>query len=367
MISKKIHLIIFIYFFFLTILAEPFKGDAVPRNTGKTCHISQEKMNKIYNEVKTPFKYGIVVRGEEGQLVDCPSVFSYQNKWYMMYTGMKERGYETYLAESDDLLRWQFVGKILSFAGSGWDAIQKAGYAALQDPLWGGSGRLHTYEGKYWMSYLGGALPGYETEPLAIGIAWSPTPNLPSDWHRFSQPVLTRDQPGVRTFEKQTLYKSNILYDTTEQLGYPFVMFYNGKAEDGHEQIGMAVSSDMINWQRFGKNSVIDNGSGISGDPQVVRIGNVWVMFYFGAFWKPGAFDTFACSYDLIHWTRWEGEHLVAPSEPWDAKYAHKPWVIKSNGIVYHFYCAVGDQGRVIALATSQKLKKGTEAGNNLR
>lgn len=36
--------------------------------------------------------------------------------------------------------------------------------------------------------------------------------------------------------------------------------------------------------------------------------------------------------------------------------YAHKPWVLKHDGIVYHFYCAVGDRGRVIALATSKPL-----------
>jgi hypothetical protein len=31
--------------------------------------------------------------------------------------------------------------------------------------------------------------------------------------------------------------------------------------------------------------------------------------------------------------------------------------VLKHEGVVYHFYCAVGDRGRVIALATSQDLK----------
>ena len=103
---------------------------------------------------------------------------------------------------------------------------------------------------------------------------------------------------------------------------------------------------------------IIDNGSGISGDPQITRIGDVWVMFYFGAFWKPKAFDTFACSHDLVHWTRWTGPHLVEPSEPWDQEYAHKPWVVKHDGIVYHFYNAVGNQGRVIALATSKDLRK---------
>jgi len=106
---------------------------------------------------------------------------------------------------------------------------------------------------------------------------------------------------------------------------------------------------------------VIDNGKGISGDPQVVRMGDVWAMFYFGAFWRPKAFDMFACSYDLVHWTKWEGPDLIAPSEPYDETYAHKPWLVKHDGVVYHFYCAVGDQGRVIALATSHDLRRAGE------
>jgi hypothetical protein len=32
--------------------------------------------------------------------------------------------------------------------------------------------------------------------------------------------------------------------------------------------------------------------------------------------------------------------------------------VLRQDGMVYHFYCAVGDQGRVIALATSKNLKR---------
>ena len=49
----------------------------------------------------------------------------------------------------------------------------------------------------------------------------------------------------------------------------------------------MAVSNDMVHWTRYGDEPVIDNGKGISGDPQVVRMGDLWVMFYFGAGWKP--------------------------------------------------------------------------------
>lgn len=141
-------------------------------------------------------------------------------------------------------------------------------------------------------------------------------------------------------------------------------MYYNAKTQpevEKGERIGMAVSNDMINWYRYGDSAVIVNGTqqnhGISGDPQIVKIGDVWVMFYFGAFWKPGAFETFACSYDMVNWTKWDGKYLVESSESYDKAFAHKPWVIKWKGVVYHFYNAVGSEGRVIAVSTSKDLK----------
>lgn len=317
------------------------------------------EMEEVYEHVKTPYKYGVILKGEEGDPVDCPSVFRYQDKWYMVYICMNKKGYETHLAESSNLLNWKPIGKILPFSGTGnWDAFQAAGYIALQDHTWGGTAELGKYHCRYWMSYLGGALEGYETDPLAIGMAWTKDPSKPAPWNRLPAPVLTRDQPDCRHWEMLTQYKSNIIRDPEKILGWPFVMYYNGKTDSGYERIGMAVSKDMKTWKRFGMEPVIDNGSGISGDPQIVKIGDLWVMFYFGAFWKPKAFDTFACSYDLVNWNKWDGPHLVEPSEPWDNEYAHKPWVIKHEGIVYHYYCAVGDQGRVIAVATSKDLIK---------
>ncbi len=328
-----------------------------------TVEIPAEQMQQVYEEVKTPYKYGVVLRGEAGQLVDSPSVFRKDGQWYMIYIAItNEVGYETCLARSADLLTWEKLGNILSFPKEGWDRWQRAGYAALCDPAWGGSNELETFDGKYWMSFLGGALLGYETDPLPIGLAWTKTPTEAREWTPLAEnPVLHRDQPDVRPFEKETLYKSNIIWDKAKTLGSPFVMFYNGKIKSGYEKIGMAVSDDMVKWKRYGEDAVVANGedkqNGITGDPQVVKIGDLWVMFYFGAVWKPGAFDTFACSTDLVNWTKWTGPDLVAPSEPWDKTYAHKPWVVKHDGVVYHFYCAVGDQGRVIGLATSKDLK----------
>jgi sucrose-6-phosphate hydrolase SacC (GH32 family) len=238
--------------------------------------VSHADMQAVYDEVKTPHKYGIVLRPSDGELVDCPNIFRREGKWYMLYVANKDNvGYETFLAESDNLLDWKPLGKVLPFSGEGWDRWQADGSIALVDPIWTGSSELQQYDGKYWMSYFGGAKQGYETDPLSLGLAWTTTPTKIAPWHRLKQnPVLTPSQPDARPFEKATLYKSQIVWDRTESLGFPFVMFYNAKQQGpGTERIGMAVSKDMVHWQRYGDGPVIDNGRGISGDPQIVRMG----------------------------------------------------------------------------------------------
>ncbi len=322
--------------------------------------VSSEVMTDIYEKVKTPFKYGVVLKGAEKKMVDSPSVFRHGDKWYMMYIIFDGRGYETAIAESEDLLNWKTLGKIMAFRDGIWDANQAAGYIALQDYKWNGSYKLNKHDGKYWLSYLGGDATGYEKGTLKIGMAYTTAPASGEPWTRLADPVLSPKDTNVRKFENRTLYKSHIIHDESQSLGFPFVMYYNAKG--GHESIGMAVSKDMITWHRYGPEPVVDHGKGITGDPQITKIGDVWVMFYFGAFWKPpvgkgGAFERFACSYDLVNWTKWKGPNLIESSESWDEKYAHKPWVVVHNNVVYHFYNAVGKQGRVIALATSTNLK----------
>ncbi len=336
----------------------------IPFPEGKPRMVSGKTMQRIHEAVKTPFKYGVALKGEEGEVLDCPNVFRRDGRWYMMFAVNKDEvGYETHLATSEDLLRWRRLGKILPFAETGWDAWQAGGGLALYDTRWeDATHELQQHEGRYWLSYIGGALKGYETDPLSIGLATTDDPAAPEPWIRLTEnPILSPHQPDTRDFEYATLYKSAIIRDEARTLGAPFVMFYNGKAPPyGQETIGIAVSNDMRRWIRFGNGPVVNNVGAspwaISGDPQLTKIGDIWVMFYFGAFWQPGAFDTFACSYDLVHWTKWDGPRLVEPSEPYDATFAHKPWVLKSEGVVYHYYCAVGDQGRVIALATSKDL-----------
>lgn len=335
--------------------------------------VSKNVMQSIYEEVKTPYKYGLVLVPEnDSQKVDCPTIFRKNNKWYMTYLVFDGRGYETCLAQSDDLLNWNTKGRLLSFSNDTtlWDASQKAGYPSLEDTEWGGSYQWQQYKNKYWMSYFGGHTSGYEAGLLSLGMAFSKKdPATAHEFDRLPKPVLSSNDKDVRWWENKKQYKNAVIWDKQKTTGHPFVMYYNANGDSAknniktrwYERIGMAVSDDMINWKRYNEEPVMHHPAGITGDPVLQKINDTWVMFYFGAFWdgRKDAFNRFACSYDLIHWTDWDGGDLINPSEEYDAKYAHKSFVVKYNGVVYHFYNAVNKKDqRGIAVATSKDLGK---------
>ena len=334
--------------------------------------VPQQVMQKIYDEIKTPYKYGLVVTPENNpKKIDCPSVFRKGKYWYMTYIIFDGRGYETWLAKSKNLLDWKTVGRIMSFSDTadpiaiGWDNNQKAGYISLQDYNWGGSYKLQKFQNKYWLSYIGGKDKGYEAGSLAIGIGSTDSdPAKPHEWQRTSKPVLFSDDKDVRWWENKKLFKSTIIWDKEKTLGHPFVMYYNANGDTSNntpkwrwfERIGMAVSDDMMSWKRLGNDPVVHHKIGITGDAVIQKINDVWVMFYFGAFWegRKDAFNRFAGSYDLVNWTDWNGDDLIKSSELYDEKFAHKSFVVKRKGVVYHFYCAVNNKDqRGIAVATS--------------
>ncbi|MEJ5995009.1 glycosylase [Pedobacter sp. Du54] len=335
--------------------------------------VSLIQMEKIYQEVKTPYKFGLVMVPNDTQhKMDCPTVFRKGKYWYMTYLIYGGRGYETWLAKSKDLLHWQNLGRLLSFSDTEtWDKNQKAGYNALTNINWGGNYKLSKYKGNYWMSYFGGKEKGYEVEPLSIGMAYTDkNPSKVQEWNRLVQPVLTSADADVRWWENRNkLFKSTVIEDKERLTGHQFAMYYNAvgdslvdnKKTRWYERIGMAVSDDMQNWQRYLKDPVVHHPVGITGDAVIQKIDNTWVMFYFGAFWedRKGAFNRFAASTDLINWTDWTGDNLIESSETYDQLYAHKSFVLKHKGIVYHFYCAVNkNDERGIAVATSIDLGK---------
>jgi len=367
---KKIIFLFLLFFFnFLSAQEVPLSPKREVRG-----EVSQSRMAEIYELVKTPYKYGLAIAPTTNNYkVDCPTVFRKDGKWYMTYlvyngkTGTDGRGYETWLAESDNLLDWETKGRILSFRNGTWDANQRGGFPSLPDMDWGGSYELNPYKGKYWMTYIGGASAGYESGPLKIGLAFTPEKNLTQavEWQVLPNPILTPEDKDHQYFENITQYKSTVYWDKKKTLGAQFVMFYNaGGINPANkikaERIGIALSNDMKHWKRYAGNPVFTHEEGITGDAHIQKIDDVYVMFYFSAFRadrRYKAFNTFACSYDLIHWYDWQGDDLIIPSKKYDDLFAHKSYVINYKDVVYHFYCAVNksDQ-RGIAVATSKPM-----------
>ncbi len=359
--------------------------------------IAPALMQKIYDEVKTPYKYGMAVAPQDNwHKIDCPMVYRDGDKWYMTYVvyngkdGTDGRGYETWLATSDDLLHWHTQGRLLSYADTGWDMNQRAGYPALIDWTWGGTYEMARYRGRHWMSYFGGVGTGYEAVRAPLNMGMASTRGSITDAHEWDTsptPVLSIEDEDAQWWEKLTHYKSTVYWDKSKSLGKPFVMFYNaGGINPANnlkaERIGIALSSNMTSWKRLPLRSARYPGGNpvffheapgiITGDAQIVKFPTafatqakgrrkkaapLYVMFYFSAYSpdRPyNAYNTFAVSRDLVNWQDWDGADLIYPSKPYDNMFAHKSYVLKHGGVVYHFYCAVNQAGqRGIAVATS--------------
>ncbi len=339
--------------------------------------VTESRMQEFYELVKTPYKYGLILVPDSiANKMDCPTVFKHDDHWGMTYIVFDCRGYETYLAQSENLIQWELLGPIMQFSDTtDWDVNQKAGYPALIDYEWGGNYTINNFDNKYWMSYFGGDSRGYERGLLSIGMAYTEkNPAQRHQWNRLNNPVLMSTDSDARWCNNYTMYKSSVIEDNERLTGHRFVMYYSAKGDSlntqsGAERISMAVSDDMVNWKRFGTEPLINHHKEICGDVVIQKIDALYVMFYFGAFWpdhQVKAFNRFACSYDLVHWTEWKGPHFIEPSEKFDNLFAHKSCVIKTIGIFYHFYNAVNTLGnRGIALAMSTDLGKSNLSFNS--
>lgn len=105
--------------------------------------VPQSRMEQIYEEAKTPYKYGLAVAPADNKhKIDCPTVFREGDKWYMTYvvyngkSGLDGRGYETWIAESDNLLEcvhWDVSCLIVTDSG-----IATSVVVSLHCRIWSG-------------------------------------------------------------------------------------------------------------------------------------------------------------------------------------------------------------------------------------
>lgn len=298
--------------------------------------------------VRTPHKHGRLVvppsfvQGAfDSHATDCPFVFEHDGRFYMTFVGWDSIGYRTGLARSSDLIEWTKEGMIIDRGPEGSATEHNIALTGLlrENDLFGPA-RLKKIDGRFIGTYHAYPGVGYEVGPAAIGLCFSDDLR---NW-TVDDPVLCprSDCP----WEAGGLYKSWIM----EHNGL-FYLFYNAKNQDEQpwfEQTGFATSTDLVHWQRCPTNPVLPIGMPgefddvFASDPCVLRVGESWVMFYYGYSSDQHARDGYAVSSDLVSWRK-SGEILidVGPPGSFDDKYASKPAMIYANERLYHFYGAV--------------------------
>lgn len=327
----------------------------------------------------TPYKLGKPVlagSGESGAFdemaVDCPFVFYHRGRFHMLHIGFDGKGYQTGLAVSSDLINWEHKGVVLKREDNvGWDRVGAAGVWIIKESEdFGALSELKKINGKYWMVYHSYPDEGYETGAAKIGLAWTEDEEL-IEWHRLKEPVFSWE--GGADWENGGLYKSCIIENEGR-----YYMFYNAKnrtMSKWTEQIGLAISEDLLHWKRYEGNPVVNVTEGswdslFCSDPCVLRDGDKWIMFYFG-FDGMHAQEGIAVSDDLFHWEKYDKPILEYGREgSLDEYHAHKPSVLYYNDTLYHFYCAsrknregdravnMGYEFRCITLAASKPVNK---------
>jgi len=326
----------------------------------------KEEYAQLVKALNTPYRLGRPVlepTAEQGdfdsKMVDCPFVFFHDGHWWMTYVGFDGEGYRTGLAFSRNLIDWERKGVILDWGNPGsFDAFSAAGTWILRENVLLAPPNLRRWNGLFWMAYCGFARKGYEVGPGAVGLAYSK--DL-FHWERFEANPILKSEDGAH-WENGGLFKPCIVQHIDN--GENFYLYYNArdKSDRWIEQTGFAASSDLRNWRRFRGNPVIRVGfkgswdSRFVSDPFVARCRNTWVAFYYG-FDGVHAQDGIAFSKDLRNWKKWSEPILkIGPPGSVDSQHAHKPCIVRHNGVLYHFYCAVRarDGYRTISVATSK-------------
>ena len=299
---------------------------------------------------------------EEFKATDAPAIFQLpgDSRWYLSFIGFDGHGYNTFVAESTDLVHWGIYRRAMGFGPKGefdHGGCVLGGYL-LESYDVKAPRRLKRWQDRYWSLY--GAYPlqgGYELRPGYEGLASSEDGMT---WLRAKPHyTLSVHDSGVKTWEKDCIYQPWLV----EHAGQ-FYDFYNA-ANGPIEQTGLALSTNLFDWSRFPDNPVLRNTPGgadekFCSDPKVYRDGDHWIAFYFGVDAPGAAHILVAFSRDLLHWTKHPEPLYRAGGHPGglDRTYAHKTALVYStaNDTFYLYYCAVGNQGRGIGLLTSKPL-----------
>lgn len=212
----------------------------------------------------------VVVAGRDGRL-------------FNFYSGFDGRTWHTGLATSTDGRQWSKEGRVLSPDPQSWEGT----YIAAN-----GSARLVNGEYLYW--YQAG-----EMGRTRIGLARSRDGRV---WVKEPRPVLELGTRGA--WDEVSIGDPDVL-----RIGGTYYLYYLGQDRARRQRLGLAKSTDGVNWTKLRSNPVLELGDpgrfderGL-GEPAVWERNGYW-MLYTGRDKLEYRRMGLAYSNDGIHWRK---------------------------------------------------------------
>jgi predicted GH43/DUF377 family glycosyl hydrolase len=243
----------------------------------------------------------VIERADAGDVLN-PSVIRFRGAYLNLYSEF-DGIWRTALATSQDGVKWEKRGRVLS--PSGWEGDEIAA---------NGSALVVGDEILYW--YQAG-------NPLNIALARS------SDgvaWRKQPEAVV---QPGpLGSFDERGVADPDVI-----RIGGEFYLFYLGQDRARRQRLGIARSSDGVKWQKYRDNPILELGAAGAfdenglGEPAVWSSGGSYWMLYTGRDHGERRRIGLARSSDGVHWEREVRFTPIAGSEGWDREVICDPSV----------------------------------------
>ncbi|MCS7024739.1 MAG: hypothetical protein NZV14_08045 [Bryobacteraceae bacterium] len=247
-----------------------------------------------------------------------PAVVRQGDIYFNFYSGFDGRIWHTGLAISGDGLRWSKRGRVLSPEGWEGDYIAANGCALI-------------HQGEFFYWYQVGRLP-------RITLARSRDGRI---WRKHGRAVL---EPGPRgSWDERGVADPYLI-----ALDGFFYLFYLGQDRAMRQRIGVARSTDGVQWTKLRSNPVLELGDygefdekGL-GEPAVWRAHGSYWMLYTGRDQGERRRMGLARSQDGVRWLKLKSM-VIGGEEDWNAAVVCDPSV-EVDGDDVHVWFGGGDR-----------------------
>lgn len=205
-----------------------------------------------------------------------------------------------------------------------------------------------------------GACAAWESCSAGSCVCQTPLPpGWPGAFAAAAYPLL------VATKATSLQGQDNLYAPELHPLAGGFVLWYGGQGADGHDRIFVATSSDGVRFRKWPSDAAplaaLDHGSSNHvNDPSVVRVGNLWHMYYTDA--PTGEDDRIwlATSTTLAGFQKLQ--QVLGPGAPgsWEAQKVGRPAVLLEGGVFKLWYDGQDGKARHVGYATSSDGKSFT-------